>query len=53
MWQEIAIIIIALGVVVYVGFKIHHAITAPKGSNPCIGCPGCGLMTDGEKEKKC
>lgn len=51
MWQEIAIIIIALGVIIHIGGKIYRALTAPKPSNPCAGCAGCTLMDEIQKNK--
>ena len=44
MWQEIAIIIIGILTVLYVGWKIYKMLTTPKDpDNPCSGCSGCSL----------
>ncbi|MCD7850939.1 MAG: FeoB-associated Cys-rich membrane protein [Parabacteroides sp.] len=44
MWQEIAIIIIALTVLFYIGRKIYKFLTHPsKAGDPCCGCTGCSL----------
>lgn len=44
MWQEIAVLIIGLIVVFYVGMKIYKFILhPPKASDPCHGCTGCAL----------
>ena len=42
MWQEIAVFIIGLIVIFYIGKKIYKFF--PTGTdNPCQGCPGCAL----------
>ena len=38
MWQEIAVFIIGLIVIFYIGKKIYTGT-----DNPCQGCPGCAL----------
>lgn len=44
MWQEIAIIIIALTVLFYIGRKIYKFLThPPKAGDPCCGCTECSL----------
>lgn len=52
MWQEIAIILIGIIIVLYLGRKIYRFIVHPsKGENPCAGCCGCSLKQ--EVKKKC
>lgn len=42
MWQEIAIILIGIYVVFYIGRKIYKRIIHPKtGEHPCCGCSSC------------
>ena len=41
MWQEIAIIIIAIVVVAYIGYKI--VVLFKKPVSPCDKCVGCPL----------
>ncbi len=44
MWQEIAIIIIGLIVLLYIGRKIYKLLAhPPKAGDPCCGCTGCNL----------
>ncbi|MDL2221399.1 FeoB-associated Cys-rich membrane protein [Parabacteroides sp. OttesenSCG-928-N08] len=43
MWQTIAIILIGVAVVFYLGRKIYRLLTQPESVNPCEGCPGCAL----------
>ena len=44
MWQEIAVFIIGLIVIFYIGKKIYKFLTHPTGTaNPCQGCPGSAL----------
>lgn len=44
MWQEIAVLIIGLTVIFYIGKKIYKFFTHPsKTGDPCQGCPGCAL----------
>lgn len=43
MWQEIAIIGVAIAVISYVGYKIYRLFIRPKRDNPCEGCCGCSL----------
>lgn len=44
MWQEIAIIIIGLTVICYIGRKIYRFIIHPsKSDKSCCGCTGCAL----------
>ena len=44
MWQEIAIIIIGLIVLLYIGRKIYKQLAhPPKAGDPCCGCTGCNL----------
>ncbi len=53
MWQEIAIIVIGIGVIVYIGLKIYRFITRPQDSNPCAGCPGCALKDEIKDKDDC
>ncbi|MDH6534201.1 FeoB-associated Cys-rich membrane protein [Parabacteroides sp. 52] len=53
MWQEIATGIVALLVILYVGYKLYKTITAPATHNPCIGCPGCSLMNEVKAGEDC
>lgn len=43
MWQEIAIILIGIAVVFYIGKKIYGFLKHPETANPCKGCSGCTL----------
>ncbi len=44
MWQEIAVSIIGLIVIFYIGRKIYKFLAhSPKANDPCHGCPGCTL----------
>lgn len=43
MWQEIAIILIGIAVVFYIGKKIYGFLKHPKTTNPCASCSGCIL----------
>lgn len=47
MFQEIAIILIGIGVAAYVGWKVYKLFTTvrPPGS-PCSGCKGCALKDE-------
>lgn len=52
MWQEIAIIIIGIATVLYIGFKLYKTFTRPpKASNPCCGCDGCAIKKDANRRK--
>ena len=54
MWQEIAIIIIGILTVLYVGWKIYKMLTTPKDQdNPCSGCSGCSLKDQIKTKKEC
>lgn len=47
MWQEIAIGIIGIGVVAYLGWKVYNSFTRKKNpDNPCGGCSGCALKKE-------
>ncbi|CAK7076789.1 MAG: hypothetical protein PARBA_03150 [Parabacteroides sp.] len=47
MWQDIAIIIIGIFIVVNIGFKIYKFLTRPATkNNPCCGCQGCNLKKE-------
>ena len=49
MWQEIAVFIIGLIVIFYIGKKIYKFFTHPtETDNPCQGCPGCALKNKSE-----
>ena len=51
MWQEIAVFIIGLIVIFYIGKKIYKFFTHPTGTdNPCQGCPGCALKNKNPKQ---
>lgn len=41
MWQEIVIILIGVGVVAYVGWKVYQIFKHPKGGCSCGCCSGC------------
>ncbi|MBQ4161886.1 MAG: FeoB-associated Cys-rich membrane protein [Parabacteroides sp.] len=52
MWQEIAIIIVGLLVILYVGFKFYNLFTKSKyPSDPCAGCTGCTLKEQLKNKK--
>ena len=52
MWQEIAIIIVGLFVMLYVGLKFYRLFSKPKyPSNPCAGCTGCTLKVQLKNKK--
>ena len=47
MWQDIAIIIIGIFVVINIGFQIYKFLTRPTTkNNPCCGCRGCNLKKE-------
>ena len=47
MWQEIAIILIGLLTIGYVGWKIYSALTRPsRPGDSCAGCKGCSLKEE-------
>lgn len=47
MFQEIAVILIGIGVIGYVGWKIYKLFTTPpQPGNPCCGCKGCALQNE-------
>lgn len=53
MWQEIAIILIGLLTIGYVGWKIYSALTRRfDPADPCAGCSGCALKEEMKKKKK-
>lgn len=53
MLQEIAIILIGIGVIVYVGWKIYAFCTTPRlPGNPCSGCKGCALQDEPGSSRK-
>ncbi len=43
MWQEIAIVVIGLLTVAYVGWKVYNVFSKPKRSSGCGCCDGCSL----------
>ena len=52
MWQEIAIILIGIIIITYLGRKIYRFIVHPaKGQNSCSGCCGCTLKQEVNKKK--
>lgn len=51
MWQEIAIICIAIAVVIYLGYKTYRIFIRPKDNNPCKGCCGCSLKNQVQKNR--
>ncbi|RHU24787.1 FeoB-associated Cys-rich membrane protein [Parabacteroides sp. TM07-1AC] len=52
MWQNIAIGIIALLTIIYIGRKIYNLFTRSKHApSACQGCCGCSLSK--EKNKTC
>jgi predicted PurR-regulated permease PerM len=38
MWQEVAIIFVAAGIIVYAGYRLYRFLTRCK-KNSCNGCP--------------
>ncbi|MDR2968129.1 MAG: FeoB-associated Cys-rich membrane protein [Tannerellaceae bacterium] len=52
LFQEIAVIIIGLLAVGYVGRKVYRLFFRPEASDPCAGCPGCALK-EGMNREKC
>lgn len=53
MWQNIAVIIIGVGTIVFIGRKIYYMLTIPKDpANPCCGCSGCALKDNIETINK-
>lgn len=51
MWQEIAVFIIGLIVIFYIGKKIYKFFTHPTGTdNPCQGCPGMCIKEQNPKQ---
>lgn len=44
MWQEIAILIIGIITLLYIGWKVYRSFMQVKKSNdPCCGCSGCSM----------
>lgn len=44
MWQDIAITLIGLAVILLIGRKIYRFLMhPPKTGDPCAGCKGCAL----------
>ncbi len=43
MWQEIAIVVIGLLTVAYVGRKVYNVFSHPKKNSCCGCCDGCSL----------
>lgn len=43
MWQEIAIIVIGLLTVAYVGRKMYNVFSHPKRNGGCGCCNGCSI----------
>ena len=52
MWQEVAISIIAIAVLLYVGRRLYRMVKRPKGMGCGCGCEGC-LMKNGKEKKVC
>ena len=53
MWQNIAIGIIALLTIIYIGRKIYNLFTRSKHApSACQGCCGCSLSKEKNKEKE-
>lgn len=47
MWQEIAIILIGIITIAYVGMKFYKSLTTKRNlENPCCGCKGCSLKEE-------
>lgn len=47
MFQEIAIILIGIGVAAYIGWKVYKLFTTPRvPGSPCSGCKGCALKDE-------
>lgn len=46
MWQEIAVFIIGIAVLGYIGYKIYRTLSEPKSNDPCSGCSGCTLKKE-------
>ncbi|RHJ95231.1 FeoB-associated Cys-rich membrane protein [Bacteroides sp. AM07-16] len=52
MWQEIAIIIIGIAIIVYVSLKCYKSFTTKRNpNNPCCGCNGCSLKEEVKKKE--
>lgn len=44
MWQEVAVGIIGIIILIYIGWKIYDmVIHSTKTKDTCIGCKGCGM----------
>lgn len=43
MWQTIAVALIGIAVIAYVGYKVWRFLTKPPTENPCEHCAGCPL----------
>lgn len=53
MWQNIAVIIIGLITIAYIGRKIYRMLTTSKDpDSPCSGCSGCTLKDQINENKK-
>ena len=51
MWQEIVIIIIAIFVIVFVGYKLYRHFTQP--ASLCDDCDGCVIKDEMKKKSTC
>lgn len=50
MWQEIAIILIGIIIILYLGRKIYRFIVTSKDSTSCADCCGCSLKEEIRKK---
>lgn len=54
MWQEIAITLIGIGVIVWIGRKLYTLLTQkPTPNAPCSGCSGCALSKEINSKQPC
>lgn len=52
MWQEVAVFIIGLVAVGYIGYKIYRMLSGPTSNDPCCGCGSCALKEELRKKAK-
>lgn len=53
MFQEIAVILIGIGVAIYLGWKIYRVFDTPRApGSPCAGCKGCDLKNEIRRARK-
>ncbi|MDF9829863.1 FeoB-associated Cys-rich membrane protein [Parabacteroides sp. PF5-6] len=52
-FQEVAILIIGVLTIGYVGWKVYRFLTRPDTADPCAGCAGCALKEELKAKNNC